>query len=83
MNTKHTEIWFGDMVHGRFNVAHYGDTETMVVVHSIDEKAIMNPDDVDEYLISQGYDSYLIPSEFKGSIVFSTQFMEGLCHYEY
>jgi hypothetical protein len=49
-----------------------------VIVHSIDEKLIMDPDDVDEYMVSEGFDSYLIPSEFKGSIVFSTDFMKGL-----
>ena len=78
MNNTHAEVWFGTMSHGKFSVAHYGDTETMVIVHSIDEKLIMNPLDVDEYMISQGFDSYLIPSEFKGSIVFSTDFMKGL-----
>ena len=77
-NKKHCEVWLGTMSHGKFSVANYGDTETMVIVHSIDEKLIMNPDDVDEYMVSQGFDSYLIPSEFKGSIVFSTDFMKGL-----
>jgi hypothetical protein len=50
----------------------------MVIVHSIDEKSIMNPDDVDEYMLCQGYDSYLIPEEYKGAIVFSTHFFKGL-----
>jgi hypothetical protein len=77
-NKKHCEVWLGSMSHGNFYVARYGDSEPMVIVHSIDEKLIMDPDDVDEYMVSQGFDSYLIPSEFKGSIVFSTDFMKGL-----
>ena len=74
---KHTEIWFGNMTHGQFSVSD-DDLETMVVVHSIEEQAIMNPVDADEYMIAQGYDSYLIPDEFTGSIVFSTTFLKGL-----
>lgn len=77
-NKKHCEVWLGNMSHGNFYIARYGDSEPMVIVHSIDEKLIMDPDDVDEYMVSQGFDSYLIPSEFKGSIVFSTDFMKGL-----
>ena len=38
----------------------------------------MDPVDVDEYMISEGHDSYLIPSEFKGDIVFSQQFFKEL-----
>jgi hypothetical protein len=74
---KHTEIWFGDMTHGEFCVSD-DDSEQMVIVHSIDEKSIMNPNDVDEYMLCQGYDSYLIPEEYKGAIVFSTHFFKGL-----
>ena len=74
---KHTKIWFGNMTHGQFSVSD-DDLEKMVVVHSIEEQAIMNPDDADEYMLSQGYDSYLIPNEFEGSIVFSTRFIKEL-----
>ena len=73
---KHTEIWYGNMTHGQFSVA--DDSEQMVIVHSIEEKAIMNPDDADEYMLAQGYDSYLIPEEYKGAVVFSTLFIRGL-----
>jgi hypothetical protein len=38
----------------------------------------MNPDDVEEYMESQGYDSYLVLDEFQGDIVFSQQFLKGL-----
>jgi hypothetical protein len=72
----HKEIWFGNMLHGQFSI--YSDSETIVVINSIDEKCIMNPIDVDEYLFSAGYDSYIIPSEFKGLIVFSQDFLKDL-----
>ena len=73
---KHTEILYGLMTHGAFDVG--GDAAPMVIVHRIDERAIMNPVDVEEYLTAQGYDSYLIPSEFKGQIVYSIDFFRGL-----
>jgi hypothetical protein len=72
----HKEIWFGNMLHGQFSI--YSDSETIVVINSIDEKCIMNPIDVDEYLFLEGYDSYIIPSEFKGLIVFSQDFLKDL-----
>jgi hypothetical protein len=50
----------------------------MVIVNSIEEKAIMNPVDVDEYMLAEGHYSYLIPSEFDGDIVFSQDFFKGL-----
>ena len=73
---KHTEILFGQMTHGQFLIG--DDVAPMVIVNRIDERAIMNPVDVEEYLTAQGYDSYLIPAEFKGQIVYSTDFFRGL-----
>ena len=73
---KHTEILFGQMTHGQFLIG--DDAAPMVIVNRIDERAIMNPVDVEEYLTAQGYDSYLIPSEFKGQIVYSIEFFKGL-----
>ena len=73
---KHVEIWFGNMTHGQFLIG--SDSQQMVIVNSIEEKAIINPVDVDEYMLSEGHDSYLIPSEFKGDIVFSQDFFKGL-----
>lgn len=72
----YTMILFGDMTHGAFTVG--GDDTPMVIVHSIDERAIMDPADVDEYMASQGHDSYLIPDEFTGEVVFSQSFFKGL-----
>jgi len=73
---KATMCWFGHMTHGTFTIG--GNENPIVIVNSIDEKAIMNPDDVDEYCISQGHDSYLVLDEFQGDIVFSQTFLKGL-----
>ena len=73
---KHTMIWFGHMTHGSFTIAN--DTKPMVIIHSIEEKSIIDPNDVDNYLESQGHDSYLILDEFEGEIVFSQLFFESL-----
>jgi hypothetical protein len=73
---KHTMVWFGHMTHGTFTIGN--DENPIVIVHSIYEKAIMNPDDVEEYCISQGYDSWLVLDEFHGEVVFSQTFLKGL-----
>jgi hypothetical protein len=73
---KHTEILCGQIKLGTYDVCVYA--EGMVFVNRIDERAIMDPGDVEEYLTAQGYDSYLIPAEFKGQIVYSIDFFKGL-----
>jgi hypothetical protein len=73
---KHTLVWFGHMTHGSFTIGN--DENPMVIVNSIDEKAIMDPNDVDEIMETQGYDSYLVLDEFRGEIVFSQAFLKGL-----
>ena len=73
---KHCLILYGNMTHGEFSVSR--DPEPMVIVHSIDERAYMDPADADEYMTANGYDGYLIPSEFKGVIVYSCHFLAQL-----
>jgi hypothetical protein len=73
---KATMCWFGHMTHGKFTIG--GDENPIVIVNSIEEKAIMNPNDVEEYMESQGHDSYLVLDEFQGDIVFSQTFLKGL-----
>jgi hypothetical protein len=73
---KATMVWFGHMTHGKFTIGN--DENPMVIVNSIEEKAIMNPDDAEEYMESQGYDSWLVLDEFDGEIVFSQTFLKGL-----
>jgi hypothetical protein len=64
------------MTHGTFRIGE--DENPIVIVNSIDENAIMNPDDVEEFMESQGYDSYLVLDEFQGDVVFSQTFLKGL-----
>jgi hypothetical protein len=73
MSTK-TEVWFGNMTHGLFNVGGV-DEQPCVIIHSVDEKRMMDLDheDVDDFICGGGYDSYLIPSEFSGIIVYSEE----------
>jgi len=71
-----TEILFGRMTHGTFDIG--GDTAPMVIVHTIDERVAMNPDKADDYMIDNCHDSYLIPSEFTGEIVYTPDFLKGL-----
>ena len=71
---KHTMVWFGSISFDDLKNAEI----PIAIVHSIDEKAIIYPDDADEYMTSNGYDSYLIPDEFKGEIAFSVEFFKGL-----
>jgi len=78
---KHTMVWFGHMTHGTFTIG--GDENPIVIVNSIDEKAIMDPNDVEEILQNIGYDSYLILDEFEGDIVFSQEFLKGLTNDTY
>jgi len=73
---KHTMVWFGRMTHGELSIGY--DEYRIIIINSIDERVIMNPDDVDEYLDSKNYDSYLIPDEFDGEVVFSKAFFKGL-----
>ena len=74
--SKHTMVWFGHMTHGTFRIGE--DENPMVIINSIEEKAIMDPADVEEILESVGYDSYLILDEFEGEVVFSQAFFKGL-----
>lgn len=67
-----TQVWFGKMTHGTFTIA--GDSNPMVIVHSIDHVERMTEDQADDYMTANGYDSYLIPKLFKGEIVYDDSF---------
>jgi hypothetical protein len=72
---KQSMVWFGHMTHGTFRIGE--DVNPMVIINSIEEKAIMDPDEVEAVLEIVGYDSYLILDEFEGDIVFAKDFVEG------
>ena len=69
-------VWFGHMTHGELSIGY--DEYRIIIINSIDERVLMDPNDVDEYLDSKNYDSYLIPDEFDGEVVFSKAFFKGL-----
>jgi len=73
--SKHTMVWFGHMTHGTFRIGE--DENPIVIINSIEEKAIMDPDEVEAVLEIVGYDSYLILDEFEGDIVFAKDFVGG------
>lgn len=73
---KKTEVIFGRMTHGQFLIGN--DTTPMVIISTIEERKTMNPNEADDYMAAQGYDSYLIPGEFKGQIVYSVEFLNEL-----
>ena len=70
-------VWFGMMTHGQFGVTEH-DIEPMVIIHSIDEKANMDPDEIENYMALHHYDSYLIPSQFVGYVTYSSDYIRNL-----
>ena len=56
------------------------DTYPLAIIHGIYEQCHWADDShlLDQYRDEQGHDGYLIPSEFKGEIVYSKHFMQRL-----
>jgi hypothetical protein len=75
--TETVEVWFGEMEFGKFVIGNNPVTDEgeIVLIHNIFEKKRMDPERVEDY--ANGAD-YLIPSEFRGDIVFSRTFLRGL-----
>jgi hypothetical protein len=74
--TTDTMVWYGNMEHGTFRI---GDDESpIVIINFITERLIVASADVERYMETMGYDSYLIPNEFKGMVVFSRDFFSDL-----
>jgi hypothetical protein len=70
-------VWFGMMTHGRFGVTEH-DIEPMVIIHSIDEKALMDPNEIENHLALHHYDSYIVPSEFVGYVTYSSDYIRNM-----
>ena len=70
-------VWFGMMTHGQFGVTEH-DIEPMVIIHSIDEKVTMDPDEIENYMALHHYDSYLIPSQFVGYVTYSSDYIRNM-----
>ena len=67
------EFEFGEMHKGK-------DIFQFAIIHGIYEQCHFADDSplIDEYMVEQGHDGYLIPDEFKGEIVYSKTFMQRL-----
>jgi hypothetical protein len=72
-------VWFGTMEFGRFSKL--DDYFEMCVIESIDEKVMLEDDDniIDDYMTSNGYSGYMIPSQYNGEVVYSNQYVEENC----
>jgi hypothetical protein len=70
-------VWFGMMEHGKFGVTRY-DIERMVIIHSIDEKVLMDPNEIENHLALHHYDSYIVPSEFVGYVTYSSDYIRNM-----
>jgi len=70
------EVWFGTMEFGRFVIAN-DDQYEMCVIHDIAEKLWLEEDDdiIEDYMASNGYGGYLIPSQYKGEVVYTEQYV--------
>lgn len=70
------EVWFGTMETGRFSIL--DDYFEMCIIHEITEKIMIEDNDnvIEDYLSANAYESYLIPSQFDGEIVYSSQFVK-------
>jgi hypothetical protein len=62
------EIWYGEMIHL--------EDPLMIIVNSISEIVKMNTEEAEDYALLRGHDSYVVPKEYEGKIVFSNKFFE-------
>ena len=69
------EVWFGNFETGLFKIGR--DEYCMTVIHDITEKLMMDDDNntIEDYMTGNAYNSYLIPSEWKHEIVYSSQYV--------
>ena len=72
---KKVQAWFGDFV---FTDSLGRPEEQIAIVYHIYEKRRMNADDVDDYCVENAYQSWLIPSEYRGQIVYSEDYIKEL-----
>ena len=72
---KKVQAWFGDFV---FTDSLGRPEEQIAIVYHIYEKARMVADDVDNYCVENAYQSWLIPSDYRGQIVYSEDYIKEL-----
>jgi len=69
------QVWYGDFEFGDFKKG--SDLFPCAFVHNIRSKVMLEEEDIEVYLDTYGYESYLVPSEFNGEVYFSKQFIQG------
>ena len=71
---KKVQAWFGDFAFVEARIPE----EQIAIVYHIYEKARMVVDDVDDYCVENAYQSWLIPSDYRGQIVYSEDYIKEL-----
>ena len=69
-------IWYGRFEFGDFKKG--SDLYPCAIVHEIEKKIELNEEDIEVYLDTYGYESYLVPSEYNGELLFSKHFIKGV-----
>lgn len=67
-STQYRQVWFGDIEYYKLQ----GTSQEVAIVHHIYEKAMMedNPADIDNYCNDNALMNWIIPSQYKGMIVY-------------
>jgi len=71
-------VWYGRFEFGDFKKGR--DLFPCAFVHDIQRKIELDETDIEVYLDTYGYESYLVPSEYQGEVYFSKQFIQGAIH---
>ena len=62
-------VWYGRMEFGEFKKG--ADLFPCALIHEVLKRVMLEEEDIEVYLDTYGYDSYLVPSEFKGEIYYT------------
>jgi hypothetical protein len=76
------EVWFGEMDEGTFKYAG-SDPEDTMIIHLIHERRHFElgdtlMDQIQEYMDRNGHLDYVIPTQYRGRIVFSNYFFRRM-----
>jgi hypothetical protein len=69
-------VLFGNFEFGDF--AKGNDRYPCTIIHSIDEKVYIEEDEIEDFMAINNHDGWLVPSECKGELLYSKQFMKEL-----
>jgi hypothetical protein len=64
-------IEVGDFVRGN-------DRYPCAIIHSINEKMYIEEDEIEDFMVINKHDGYLVPSEWKFEVFYSKSFMKEL-----